>query len=321
MTLTQLQAFVAVVETGTFTAGAHKIGMSQPAISDLIKRLERELGSALFQRAGRSVMLTEAGRQLLPHAQRSVSAAEEGARAVRSAHALEGGTATFGLLANAPFYMTQNLAKEFRAIHPQVRIRLTGQNSAETAADVAEGAIEAGIVTLPVDDHELETFPLMRDEIVYVTADPSRARQPVTIEALCDAPLVLYPAYFGQRDPALRQLHQRAQLVGRTIAPSIEVEHLHTAAPLVAAGHGDTIACRASIKHEIAPLGLHCVSFAEPLYDTLAFIKRRNQPLSPATREFARIAYESLILHQRSPGSTVEPLPTLVESRRFFLGR
>lgn len=321
MTLTQLQAFVAVVETRTFTAGAAKIGMSQPAISDLIRRLERELGSPLFQRAGRSVTLTESGRQLLPHAQRAVSSAEDGARAVRSAQALEGGTATFGLLANAPYYMTENLAKEFRAVHPRVRIRLTGQNSAETAADVAGGAIEAGIVTLPVDDEELETFPLMRDEIVYVSADEARTKTPVTIEQFCDAALVLYPAYYGQRDPALRQLHQRTQMIGRTIEPSIEVEHLHTALPLVAAGHGDTIACRASISREIAPLGLHHVSFVEPIFDTLAFIKRRNQSLSPATRELARIAYESLLLHQRSRGSTVEALATLQESRRFFLTR
>lgn len=318
MTLTQLRAFVAIMESGSFTSGASRTGMSQPAISDLIRRLERELETALFRRVGRGVEPTSAGTDLLPYAKQSLAAAEEGQRAVRAAQALEGGTATFGLLANAPFYMTENLANEFRALHPAVRIRLTGQNSAETAAEVRDGKIEAALVTLPVDSIGLETYPLVRDELVFVSADPQRTESPTTIEALCNSPLVIYPANYGQRDPALRQLHDRAQLAARSLQATIEVEQLQTAMSLVAAGHGDSFACSASLRSEVLPRGLHYAPFAPPIYDTLALVKRTNHTLSPATRELARVAYESLLDFQRSPNSTVEILSTLRKGRQFF---
>jgi len=318
MTLSQLKAFITVVAMGTFTAASDKIGMSQPAISDLVKRLELELGTKLFQRSGRRVILTAAGEQLLPYAQQSVLAAEEGVRAIRSSIALDGGTATFGLLANARFYMTAALARRFRERHPNVRIRLMGQNSAQTALDVASGILEAGLVTLPIDDTDLEVFPLVRDEVVYISADSERTRRPPSIDDVCAVPLVLCDAYYGGRDPARRQLEERAQLVGKRIDPVIEVEFLDSALSLVEAGFGDTFAARAAIAPELEPRGLFHISFEEPMYDTLAFVKRRNQVLSPATREMARLAYESLLEHQASPTSTVEVLPTMRDGVRFF---
>lgn len=318
MTLSQLEAFITVVAMGTFTAAGEKIGMSQPAISDLVKRLEVELGTKLFQRSGRTVVLTAAGGQLLPYAQQSVLSAQEGMKAIRSTLTLDGGTASFGLLGNAGFYMTAALAKRFRVLHPNVRIRLTGQNSAQTAVDVSSGALEAGLVTLPVDDSDLEVFPLVRDEVVYISADPEHTRRPPSIDDLCAVPLVLCDAYYGGRDPARRQLEERAQFVGKRIDAVIEVEYLGSALSLVIDGFGDTFACRAAIATEVEPRGLHYVSFQEPMFDTLAFIKRRNQVLSAATKEMARLAYTSLLAHQASPSSTVEVLPTMEDGKRFF---
>jgi len=294
------------------------MGMSQPAISDLVKRLELELGTKLFQRSGRAVVLTAAGEQLLPYAQQSVFSAKEGMKAIRSTLSLDRGIATFGLLANAGFYMTDALAKRFHVLHPKVRIRLIGQNSAQTAADVASGVLEAGLVTLPVDDSDFEVFPLVRDEIVYISADPERTKNPPSIEDFCAAPLVLPDASYGGRDPARRQLEERAQLIGKRVTPAIEVEFLDAALALVLAGFGDTIACKAAVAPKVESRGLHHVSFREPMFDTLAFIKRRNQVLSTATREMARLAYASLVAHQAAPRSTVETLPTMKDGKRFF---
>jgi DNA-binding transcriptional LysR family regulator len=318
MTLAQLQAFVAAAALGTFTKAADELKMSQPAISDLIRRLEKELGAPLFHRGSRVLVLTDAGAQLLPHAEQAITSAERGVKAVRSQVELGGGTAAFGLLRNADFYMSADLALRFHARYPDVRVRLVGQNSAETAADVAAGALEAGLVTLPVDEEGLDVVPLARDEVLYVTADPGRASTTPTIEDLATAPLVLYDAHYAETDPARRQLNERAQLVGRTLEPAIEVEYLSTALTLVAAGAGDSIVCRAATTSDLLPAAVFVTSFAEPMFDTLALVKRHGLVMSPATREMARMAWDSLVEHQSTDKSTTEIIADHSQLQRFF---
>lgn len=317
MSLTQLQAFVMAATLNTFTAAAAELKMSQPAVSDLIRRLEQELQTALFHRGTRSLVLTAAGEQLLPHAQQAVASAEQGRQAVLSQLSLQGGSATFGLLRNADFYLKSDLAVRFHQRYPSVKIRLIGQNSAETAEDVASGVLEAGLVTLPVDDDGLEVVPVARDEVVYVTAEAARAIKPVSIEGFCGAPLVLYDAHYSTTDPARRQLNERAQMAGLRVDPAIEVEFLTTALTLVREGYGDTIICRAAL----APLrceDLHIVSFAQPLYDTLALVKRRGSLMSPATREMVRMALGALVQHQDSTEGTAEVIASQQQLARLF---
>jgi DNA-binding transcriptional LysR family regulator len=101
MTLTQLRAFLSAATHGTFTGAAADLRMSQPAVSDLVRRLEDELGAPLFVRASRSLVLTDAGVHLLPHAERCTASAAAGANAVRELRDLAGGRVTFGVLRNA----------------------------------------------------------------------------------------------------------------------------------------------------------------------------------------------------------------------------
>jgi DNA-binding transcriptional LysR family regulator len=76
MTLQQLRYFLTAADKGSFSAAAESLLMAQPSLSDQIRRLEAELGVALFTRAGRRLALTEAGRMLRPHAERTLAAAE-----------------------------------------------------------------------------------------------------------------------------------------------------------------------------------------------------------------------------------------------------
>nr|WP_207756614.1 LysR family transcriptional regulator [Nonomuraea cypriaca] len=274
-----------------------------------MRRLEDELGMELFRRAGRGLVSTPAGDELAPFAEQALAAAELGVTAVHALRDLDGGTATFGLLRNAEFYALSELALHFHRRHPRVRVRLVGQNSAETAAAVQSGDIEAGLVALPVDQQNLSVTPLVRDEVVYITADRARARSPRTITDVATAPMILYDAHYGDNDPARRQLSTRARLAGVTVEPLIEVEHLASALALVRAGVGDTFACRAAVASDTFPGGLHVVSFAEPMYDTIALVTRRGHTLSPATRELARFAQQTLLDHQRGPAGTAQIIP------------
>jgi DNA-binding transcriptional LysR family regulator len=294
MTLNQLRAFVEAERLGSFTAAAQAMDIAQASASELVRRLETELDTDLFLRGSRTLTLTAAGHELLPYAQEALEAADSGVRAVHSLGSLGGGTATFGVLRNADYYLLANLVQLFHARYPAVRVRLVGQNSAETAAAVAAGHIEAGLVILPIDDEGLVVTPLMRDEVLYVSAHPERTRTPVTIEAFSRAPLVLYDAHYGWRDPTRRQIAERAQFAGVRVEPMIEIEHVEAALKLAAAGVGDTIASRAVISSPSFPSGLHTAPFEEPLHDTIALVRRRGHPLSRATRELARLAEDTI---------------------------
>ena len=290
MTLQQLRYFLAAADRGSFSAAAESLLMAQPSLSEQIRRLESELGVALFTRAGRRLVLTEAGRMLRPHAQRTLAAADEAAASVKEVRTLTGGTVSFGTFGSAHHYLLGGLVQDFRRRHPDVRVRVVGQNSVEVADAVRDGNLEAGLVALPVDDRGLEVRPSIREEDHYVSANPKRTETPKTIEEIAAAPLILYDARWGQVDPMRRQLAERAQRAGVRIEPDIEVEYLTAALDLASRRLGDTIAAPSVLVTRGFTRKLSSVSLDPPLYETFAFITRRNAQLSPATRAFMELA-------------------------------
>jgi DNA-binding transcriptional LysR family regulator len=294
MSLSQLRAFVTAARVGSFTAAASELGVAQASVSELVRRLEQDFSVTLFRR-GRRLTVTAAGAELLPFAERSVSAAESGAHALRALGSLGGGVATFGVLRNADHYRLSDLIHVFHDRHPDVQIRLVGLNSVEVAAAVAAGDIDAGVVVLPVADEGLAVTPLLRDEVLYASGDPDRVTEPMTVERLAGAPLILYDAHYGWSDPTRHQLAVRAQLAGVRLEPIIEVEHVELALDLVARGAGDTIVASAVAGSRVCPPGLHTVGFVDPLWDTLALIQREAATLPPATQEIAKLAREMLL--------------------------
>ncbi|MDH6523136.1 hypothetical protein M2163_000358 [Streptomyces sp. SAI-135] len=114
---------------------------------------------------------------------------------------------------------------------------------------------------------------------------------------LAAANLILYDAHCGWRDPTRRQLAERAQVEGVALTAAIEVERVESALHIVARGAGDTIVSRAVARSRAFPDNLHTIGFAEPLYDTIALIRRQGSVLSPATREITRLARRMLLAH------------------------
>ena len=290
MTLQQLTYFLAAVEHGSFSAAAEALHMAQPSLSEQIRRLEAELGVPLFARAGRRLELTEAGRMLQPQAERTLDAAREAQESVREVRDVTGGTVEFGTFGSAHHYLLGGLVQDFRARHPSVRVRVVGQNSAEVADAVREGRLEAGLVVLPVDDRGLDVRPAMREELLYVSAEPRRTREPVDIATLAAAPLILYDARWRADDPTRRQLRERAQRAGVKLEPQIEVEYMTAALDLALRGLGDTVAARSIIVSRGLGRRLSSVPLDPPLFETFAFITRRDAHLSPATRAFMEVA-------------------------------
>lgn len=294
MTLQQLHYFLAAIRHGSFSAAADELHLAQPSLSEQVRRLEAELGVSLFQRAARGLVLTEAGRALQPHAERVLAEVDAARGAVLGVRELRGGTAAFGTFATSRYYLGSGLVERFRRRHPDVRVRLVGQNSSEVVEAVRAGELEAGIVVLPIDDRGLDVRPAMRDEILVATTDPARLRGPMTIERFAERPIILPDVSFGSEDPTRRQLADVAQRAGVTLEPHIEVEDAEAAVSLAGRGLGDTIAARGVLLAlgRRLPARLGWRPFDEPLYDTLAFVSRRGAQLAPATRAFMAIVEE-----------------------------
>jgi DNA-binding transcriptional LysR family regulator len=160
-----------------------------------------------------------------------------------------------------------------------------GRNSSAIVERVRRGELEAGIVLLPIDDDRLEVRPVVRDELLYVSADPQRTRRPATIERLAAVPLIFYDAESADSDPIRRLLAERAQAHGVRLRPRVEVEMAELALSLVARGLGDTYLPASYTHAPYFPTGLTTASFSPTLFNTFAIITRPAARLSPGTRE------------------------------------
>jgi DNA-binding transcriptional LysR family regulator len=281
----QIRCFCAALELGSFTAAAEALRVSQPAVAEQIRKLEHALGSDLFVRAGRGVLPTDAGRAFAEHAARSLRAAEDAADSVGELTALRGGTVAVGIFGEPSAWGVDELVTAFLRRHPGMSVRLVGRNSSAIVERVRRGELEAGVVLLPIDDDKLDVRPIVRDEVLYVSAFPERTRQRATIEQLAATPLVFYDAESADKDPIRRQLAERAQALGLELQPKVEVELKDIALRLVAAGIGDTYLPSAYTHAPYYPEGLNTASFSPALYDTFAIITRTAARLSPGVRE------------------------------------
>jgi DNA-binding transcriptional LysR family regulator len=287
VSLQQIRCFCAAIELGSFSAAAEALRVSQPAVAEQIRKLEQILETDLFVRAARGVLPTEAGQAFAVHATRGLQTLEDAAASVSQFTTLRSGSVALGTF-SAPslaVWRLETLVETFLERHPQMSVRLVGRNSSVTADRVRRGELEAAVVLLPIDDERLEVRPIVRDEVLYVTAAPERARRAATIEQLAAAPLVFYDAEAGDKDPIRRQLAERAQAYGVRLLPRVEVELIDIALRLVARGLGDTYLPSAHTHAPSFPTGLHTVPFGPALYDTFAIITRPAARLSPGVRE------------------------------------
>jgi DNA-binding transcriptional LysR family regulator len=294
MNLQQLRYFLTAADRGSFSAAAAELHLSQPGVSDQVRRLEAELGMPLFTRVGRGLVLTHTGRAFRPHAEQVLAAVERASDSVAEVRQLRGGQVTFGLFRNADYALLPRLLTEFSRRHPAVTVRILGQNSGETTEDVRAGRLEAAIVGGPVDPEGLDVVSVAADDVLPVSVEPRHVREPVHITTLLARPLILYDAQYSYRDTTRRQLQELAQAHGLRVQPRYDVEHVEGALALAARGLGDTMVTRAITRHHSFPRALHVGAFAHPIADHYVLVSRIGAPLSPAARELAAIATEQL---------------------------
>lgn len=196
MELRQLRAFAAVASLLHFGHAAQSLHITQPALSQRIRYLERELRISLFVRTTREIHLTEAGRALLPYARRMIELEDRGLGELTALATGHTGRLRIGYYATANPKHTTKLVKQFRSEYPGVTVEPSHANSALNLHRLRNGDIDIGVVRLPmhglesVDVHIIATEP-------YVVALPSSHRlcceATVNLADLKDDLWVMYP--------------------------------------------------------------------------------------------------------------------------------
>jgi len=196
MDLRQLEILQAIAETGSFTACGRKLHVSQSAISRQIALLEDELGEPLFLRVGRRVRMTPAAESLVQLGQRifqdvreTVGAISDRTRALKGTLRLAGGMTVC-------LYVMPPLLKHLRRIHPQLDVRLTVATAGRSVEEIRGGRVDAGLLTLPVEESDLVTVPVLREELLLVTmpTHPLTRRKKIMPQDLAGEPFILFEA-------------------------------------------------------------------------------------------------------------------------------
>ena len=287
MELRQVEYVLAVVDHGSFTAGAEACGVAQPSLSEGVRRLEIELGVRLFHRVGRAVSLTDAGHAFEAPARRLVRERELVLDAVGAVRGLDTGSLDLVSLPTLAVDPVAALVGRFRAEHPGIAVRIDEPDSvADVEAMVADGRSELGFTELPVQRDELVAIKLARQELVAVcppgTRLPAQGRLPVA--ALAGMPLVATTPGRSTRD-----LLDRALAAAR-VAPTIAVEtsQREAIAPLVLAGAGTSVLPRA-MADRLGEQGAVVARLVPALSRTVGIVHRAS-PLTPAARAFVEAA-------------------------------
>lgn len=195
MELRTLEYFVAVAEERSFTRAAARCHVVQPAISQQIQALEKELGELLFDRLPRQVVLTSGGAALLPHARACLAAAAAAALEFADRSGLLGGSFALGTVGGLEGTRIPGLLGEYHRRYPRVAVSLTGASSPSLLAKVRDGAIDAAVVAGPPDGAlaAVASRVLLEDRIVAVLPAGSRAAdRPMTLEEVARSPVISY---------------------------------------------------------------------------------------------------------------------------------
>lgn len=239
--LRQLRYFVAVAEELHFGRAAARLRMAQPPLSQQIARLERKLGTRLFERTSRRVELTEAGRVLLVDARRILAATREAVLATQRAGRGEAGAISVGFTTSAMLLGLPRIIREFRERFPGIHLDLREMSTAQQLAALRGGELDLGLVRQPPADELLRTEPAMSEPLVVAVAADHRlaAEETVAPADLAEEEFVLFPAEVA---PGLHA-QVLAICLEAGFAPRVvqESREIYTTVNLVGAGLGVTI--------------------------------------------------------------------------------
>jgi DNA-binding transcriptional LysR family regulator len=237
MDINALQAFTEVADEGSFSRAAEALFLTQPAVSKRVSGLENELHARLFDRIGRRVQLTEAGRALLPHARRILREVKESRQSVAALGGRIAGRLTVGTSHHVGLHRLPTVLRRFTAGYPEVELDLHFMDSEQACLAVEQGNLELGVVTLPNQPSNVllttMVWPDPLDIVVRHDAPLTRLSQPTL------ADLIAYPAVLPGVGTFTRRVLEAALRPHQPrLSVALETNYLEIIKMLVSVGLG-----------------------------------------------------------------------------------
>ena len=288
MDLHQLETFLAVVSEGSFSAAAKGLGRTQPAISQVISRLEDEVGQRLFERPGRRGGLTDAGKTLVEYAERLIGVRQQALVALEDVRALRAGR--LGIAANelTCLYLLPVL-NEFRRLYPAVSVTVQRSLASRVPGGVLDYAVDMGVITYEPAEPGLRSAVVYHDELVFVVpqAHPLARRADVSIAMLGNESFVAHHVSSPYRARVLEAFRRHRV----TLHMPVEMPTIEAIKRFVGMGHGVALLPNLSVEAELARGELVRVPVPElALERKLRLVVRRQGELSHAARAFLSVA-------------------------------
>jgi len=285
---TGLESFLTVARTGNLTEAARELHVTQPGLTARLQRLEAELGAELLVRLPRGVRLTEAGRALLPYAERALESLDQGTAAVRDLVRGTGGRIEIGAAPAVSTYVLPRALQRFASEHPAVALGVRTGHSEELLSLVLAEQVQIAIVRT-LRHPEIESTPLYEDEVVLAThpAHAFAGDHAVRVEQLGDQPLILF-------DPS-SSYHELTSAMYRAagVAPRgvMVLDSIDAAKRMVQLGLGIALLPRSALREELDDGSLAAITVVStaPVRRQIVAIRRRDSgDLSPSLAALVR---------------------------------
>jgi DNA-binding transcriptional LysR family regulator len=296
MELSQLEAFLAVIREGSFSAAAKALYRTQPAISQTIKRLEDEIGRPLFDRASRRGLLTDAGRVLAIHAERLLNFRQQALSALDDVRQLRAGRLTLAANELTCLYLLPVL-HEYRRLYPDVHVTVQRALASRIPGQVLDYGADMGVVTFRADPEQLTSIVVYRDELAFVVP-PGHAfarRDSVSIAELGGEGFVAHHVASPYRHKVIETFQdRRVQLQMPVELPTIEAIK-----KFVAMGNGVALLPALALEGEVSRGELVRVPVPDLAFERkLRLVYRREATLSHAAEAFLAVIEAQSALRQ-----------------------
>jgi LysR family hydrogen peroxide-inducible transcriptional activator len=261
MEIHQLRYFVAVAEEGSFSNAAEREHVSQPSLSQQIQKLEAELNQQLFDRLPRSVVLTEAGRSLLPYARQILSAIADAGRSVSALEHEVAGRLSVGATPSIALCVLPRLIGSFQRSYPNVTFELFEDMTDKLAQQLEDGTLDVVLASSGDNAPTLSHYSLGKEPLLMLLPEKHRLARRKTIkwsDLASEKFLLLHEGHS-------LSIQVRRLLVANNLNPEIVLQgaQLVTIARMVAAGLGVTVIPKMMVETEFIK-GCVAVHFAKP---------------------------------------------------------
>src|SRR5438093_4691819 len=288
MDIRQLEMFQAVAEEASFTRAGERLHVSQSAISRQVKLLEEELGGVLLHRRSRKVTLTHAGELLLKTANRLFRDLQDVVWQISETQELHRGALRLGGGMTVCIYILPKLLKKYRSLYRQVDLRVTSGTSESILRLLRNHEVDLGLLTLPIVSKDLEVIPVLKEEMVVVTAPghPLSRKRTVRPEDLAKFPLILFEPGSNTRK-VLDQFFMDERI---PIDLAMETESVEIIKAMTANGIGITIVPFAAVAKDVRSKRFSCNLIEDrKLYRETGWVYLRSDYVPRTITEMLRV--------------------------------